>query len=252
MFPFLPLIIGCYSKAEPLTIESQNLRPNQIKYIHNLDSTVVLFLQEDMIELPQLLLKESDADAYNAIPKLNTAAFLVDSNQMELTDSTIILRTSSSILSYPKRFENENYIYERGFYWLEYKGFHENLKLYHTEEWWNGEFTLGRTLLIDSLNNIGYTLESQTDGIIDLLSISPENRFIICISHDIFDDEVNLQLISISAASNKIRLHNHSSGFLSGQIIEEICWVNEFEFAIKARVIDSSSLLKYSSITIIH
>lgn len=229
---FLVLFCGCQSEAEPIKSNSPVPKTEEIKYTHQPDSTVVLFLQEELSQLPTLILKEIELKEYDSHSKMNTSLFLIDSNKMELTDSTIILRTSSSILNYPRQFENEAYIEERGYYWLKYNGFNHDLKFYHVEEWQNGEFTLGRTLLIDSLYNIVYALESQTDGVIDRISVSPDSRFLACISHEIFDNNTYIQMISTSAADSKFRLHNHASALLQNQVIIDIHWISNFEFAI--------------------
>jgi hypothetical protein len=160
---------------------------------------------------------------------------VIDSSRIELKDTVFIIKAGGTKLALNTEY-NTDYANRRNFSWHEYRGFIPALDLYVIEKWWAGEFTTGRSLLIHRSTGTWYELTSFADGANVPPIVSPGNRYMISYSNDLFEPEgaCKLSLIRIARKGKRISYEGLMEYEDNGYSIEDLVWVNDTSFAIKA------------------
>jgi hypothetical protein len=204
-------------------------------------------------KLPKLIFENIGESEYLTY-KQNAQKNGMDTNPSHLvsTDSSFTFYTSKAKLVYKK---HNKFMPYGDVSTIEYKGFINNLNAYFFNETTIGaDFEIGKSFLIDKMDNIRYDLISRFDGAATAPAVSANKKYFFYYENGIMtgsaDTEENNSFIGVIKISENGRPYQELSSFTTTKWnIEDGVWVNNNAIALKLnqrKYVDHKWLNNYS------
>ena len=151
-------------------------------------------------------------------------------------DSSFSVHTSQALLTFPteKTIDwNGNFT---GKYWATFDGFQGQLKQYFIHAYSVGEFTIGRNLIIDSVNSVSYDLPTMSDGGYDPLPVvSPHQKYIAYYDNNVLGEpaQCNIVVIRIGGSPSKRSFTLYTGMKKENWEIKELVWIGDTALAMR-------------------
>lgn len=198
------------------------------------DAHVSLGWQEIYDSLPTLQWTVMDAAEFAVAKQRFHDPLIRSTERMAGTDTSFVLLTAKAALTFHRPWPDHLMQYNDDKTWTQYIGFIPRLQIYLLQNWWNGEFTLGSTALIDCKTNVQYDLISHTDGGMDGVIASSNHRFLMTFaSGDLDEAYAFIGIIQVRQDKGSFHYAEYASATLSGLHIVEAIWMGDAAIALQ-------------------
>ncbi|NDW09470.1 hypothetical protein [Dysgonomonas sp. 520] len=198
-------------------------------------------------------MEDISENEYDKYKKIYRTKFITDSSYIHTnpTKDSIAIKVMGKQVVYPT-FDIMTNTDKYPKWWVQYKGYIPDLRLYILEDWGSGEMLIGASTWVDSLTNIHYLMDSGTDGPVSPPIVSPDNKFLVFFTTYEYSDNIpSVFIIKINNENGIYSYANYSSLKLNNSADDnnekscsEVIWADDKTFLLKIETNDNNFCYK--------